>query len=151
MVPETVLLIDKWPRWTRIFFLVLAAALGLMIWIAEEQHEIRGVVILSLFTWICGSLAFLRLRIELDPSCGEVVIIRDWIRWRSCRRIPTNRIRSVFLRPVGKGSHELGLLLEDGGEIVLCQPMGYYDDRAGLATHVARSVGVPFQPANGSS
>ena len=150
MASGTILLIDKWPRWTRIFFLVLAAALGLMTWIAVEQHEIRGVIVLSLATLILASLAFLQLRIELDPSRGEIVIIRDWIRWGTRRRIPTNRIRSVFLRPVGKGSHELGLLLEDGGEIVLCQPMGYYDDRAGLATHVARTVGVPFQPANRS-
>lgn len=145
MPPVNVVLIDKWPRWTRIFFFVLAVMTGLMTLVAVEQREMRGVIVLSLLALFLGSLSTLTLRIELDPERRELVIRKRWLRWQSCRQIPTALIRAVVLRPVGKGSHELGLVLGDEEEVALCQPMGYYDDRLAFANGVARSLGVEVQ------
>lgn len=149
MKSQTQLLIDKWPLFPRVFFVLFGIVLALISTAAAAGGDVLAAMVMLLLSLLLESLCFLENRALLDVERKEVILHFQWLFRRRNRHIPQSTIAHVYVRVLGKG-REVGLQLTDGSEVPLCQPMGYESDKQELAKQIADRIGVqvvqiPFQ------
>ena len=142
MISEPDLLLEKFPRLARWFFLLCGTFLAVCAAAVAASGDVGGAAIASCLCLLLVSLFFLRNYILLDRGHREVRICFRWAFFRQERRIALASITQVYLRPLGKGGREIGLKLVNGSEVALCQPMGYASDKQELAEQLAQRLGV---------
>jgi hypothetical protein len=136
-------LLEKWPRWVRWFFLLYGGAAGFIGVIVASTGEVQAGVGMLLVGALVATLFRLENRTVFDPARDEVVLRFRWLWHCSERRFPRTGIAAVCLRARGRRGARLGLSLVDGREIVLGQLMGYADDQDACAGGIAARLGVP--------